>query len=58
MVMHRFNQVSPTSVGGMGEKFRRVLCDKDPSVMGASLHVLYDLAVVRSVVRLLAPCNV
>jgi len=25
------------------EKFKRLLCDRDPSVMGASLHMLYDV---------------
>jgi len=25
------------------EKFKKLLCDRDPSVMGASLHMLYDV---------------
>lgn len=44
MVLQRFNVMAPASVAHLGERFRRALCDKDPSVMGASLHALYDLA--------------
>ncbi|RYG51192.1 hypothetical protein EON66_11025, partial [archaeon] len=44
MVLQRFHQLQPESVSHMTDKFRRVLCDKDPSVMSASLHLFYDLA--------------
>ena len=44
MVLHRFHQIDPSSVASLGGKFRQALCDRDPSVMGASLHVLFDLA--------------
>ena len=44
MVLHRFHQLEPSSVAHLDDVFRRALCDKDPSVMGASLHVLFDLA--------------
>ena len=43
MLLHRFLQLSPESVAHVGEKFRRSLCDKDPSVMGASLHLFHAL---------------
>ena len=44
MVLHRFHTVQPSSVAGLSEKLRRVLCDKDPAVMGASLCILHDMA--------------
>jgi len=42
IVMHRFHQLSPDqiSASSLSEKLRRVLCDKDPSVMCASLCVI------------------
>ena len=43
MLLHRFLQLSPESVSHMGDKFRRALCDKDPSVMGASLHLFSEM---------------
>ncbi|CAN0334943.1 unnamed protein product [Ascophyllum nodosum] len=46
MVLHRLNQLDPDSVCHMGEHLRRMLCDKDPSVMGAALCLLHDLAKV------------
>lgn len=49
MVLHRFHQIQPASVADLGGKFRQALCDRDPSVMGASLHVLHDLARVSCV---------
>lgn len=36
----RFEQ----SVSHMGDHLRRLLCDKDPAVMGAALCLLHDLA--------------
>eukprot|EP00903_Cladosiphon_okamuranus_P015171 g14026.t1 len=44
MVLHRMNQLDPDSVSHMGDHLRRMLCDKDPSVMGAALCLLHDLA--------------
>merc|ERR1719499_292796 len=50
MVLHRFHQLDPNSVPELMEKAKRLLCDKDPSVMGASLnlmHMLVDHNLVR-----------
>lgn len=44
VVMRRFYEIDSSIVSGMGETIRKVLCDKDPSVMGASLH-LFDILV-------------
>ena len=43
MALQRFFQLDSSSVAGMSEVVRRSLCDKDPSVMGATLHILFDL---------------
>ncbi|GJP56805.1 hypothetical protein CLOM_g15852 [Closterium sp. NIES-68] len=43
MALQRFHQRSPSSVSHVTEKFRQALCDKDPSVMSASLCALHDL---------------
>ena len=43
MVLQRFNELSPKTISEVGDKAKRMLCDKDPSVMGASLHLLLDL---------------
>merc|ERR1740124_112194 len=39
MVLHRFFQLDPDCVPGIIDKGKKLLCDKDPSVMGASLHL-------------------
>ncbi|CAM9395079.1 unnamed protein product [Sphacelaria rigidula] len=44
MALHRMNQMDPDSVSHMGEHLRRMLCDRDPSVMGAALCLLHDMA--------------
>lgn len=46
IALHRFNQIAPDCVTSteLVEKLRRVLCDRDPSVMGASLNVIYCMA--------------
>ncbi|KAF0694415.1 Aste57867_14712 [Aphanomyces stellatus] len=46
MALHRFHQLNPDSVSGIGDSLRRTLCDRDPSVMGAALCLLHDVAVV------------
>ena len=45
MALHRFHQLNPDSVEGIGDKLRRTLCDTDPSVMGAALCILHDVTV-------------
>ena len=47
MALHRFHQVEPETISHLGDKVRRALCDKDPSVMGAALCVLHELIKVR-----------
>lgn len=42
MALHRFCQLQPSSMTELAEKLRRVLCDKDPAVMGASLYILHE----------------
>ena len=46
MALHQFHKIQPESIADVVEQLRRVLCDKDPSVMGASLNVLHDLIVL------------
>eukprot|EP01029_Cantina_marsupialis_P031871 TRINITY_DN9314_c0_g2_i1.p1 TRINITY_DN9314_c0_g2~~TRINITY_DN9314_c0_g2_i1.p1 ORF type:complete len:955 (-),score=390.20 TRINITY_DN9314_c0_g2_i1:252-2777(-) len=43
MVLHRFHRLDSKSVADMNDQFRRVLCDKDPAVMGASLHMFLEI---------------
>ncbi|XP_066270284.1 AP-4 complex subunit epsilon-1-like [Branchiostoma lanceolatum] len=43
MALHRFYLKAPNMVQHIHEKFRKVLCDRDPGVMGASLNIFYDL---------------
>jgi len=46
MALHRFYQIAPEAIGRIDliEKLRRVLCDRDPSVMSASLNVIECMA--------------
>ena len=37
-VMNRFMKLNPSLIGEYSTHFRRTLCDKDPSVMGATLN--------------------
>lgn len=46
MLLHRFLQLQPESVAHLHDKFRIALCDKDPAVMGASLHIFHELVKV------------
>ncbi len=43
MALHRFYQLAPDAITDQSQTFRRILCDKDPSVMGASLCMLESL---------------
>ncbi len=42
--LHRLYQLDKTCIDDHHDKLRRVICDKDPAVMGASLGFLLDLA--------------
>ena len=43
LCLQKFATFSPESTSHLGNSFRRMLCDRDPSVMFASLCVLRDL---------------
>merc|ERR1712159_399248 len=43
MSAHAFHQKCASSVTHLDTNLRKMLCDKDPGVMGASLHILYDM---------------
>ena len=44
MLLHHFFLIKNSSVTDYIPRFRTALCDKDPSVMAATLHVFFDLA--------------
>eukprot|EP00566_Odontella_aurita_P004746 CAMPEP_0113548622 /NCGR_PEP_ID=MMETSP0015_2-20120614/12991_1 /TAXON_ID=2838 /ORGANISM="Odontella" /LENGTH=787 /DNA_ID=CAMNT_0000449263 /DNA_START=125 /DNA_END=2484 /DNA_ORIENTATION=+ /assembly_acc=CAM_ASM_000160 len=48
VAMHRFHQLAPEMVTSseLVSKLRRVLCDRDPCVMGSSLNAIESLAAV------------
>ncbi len=48
IAMYRFHQLAPETVTRpeLVEKLRKVLCDRDPAVMGSCLNVIEPLAVV------------
>lgn len=43
MALHRLHLVQPGCLSSLTDKLRRALCDRDPAVMGASLHILHVL---------------
>eukprot|EP00940_MAST-03C_sp_MAST-3C-sp2_P001847 g1847.t1 len=43
MAMQRFRQLDVTSTRSLIKTFRVALCDKSPTVMAASLNIMYDL---------------
>ena len=47
IAMHRFHELAPDVVSDdeLFEKIRKVLCDRDPSVMGSCLNVIESMAV-------------
>ena len=45
MCLYKFYQVSPPSVPDCDERMRRLLCDYDPSVMGATLPYFKEMVV-------------
>jgi AP-4 complex subunit epsilon-1 len=46
IALHRFHQLAPevTTAEELHELLRKVLCDKDPSVMGSSLNVIQTMS--------------
>ena len=52
MVLHSFLLKAPAMVHHLEHVFKKALCDKQPSVMWASLHIYMHLAKV----KLLAFC--
>lgn len=44
VAVHKFFKIVPEAVLDQKDQIRKVLCDPDPSVMGASLHVLCEIA--------------
>jgi len=44
VAVHKFFKIVPEAVLDQKDQIRKVLCDPDPSVMGASLHVLCEVA--------------
>jgi len=44
VAVHRFYKLVPETVIEKRDMIRKILCDPDPSVMGASLHILFEIA--------------
>lgn len=43
MALHKVVKIAPNAVTEISDKINRALCDKDPSVMAASLNLFFDL---------------
>mmetsp|Transcript_62189 Transcript_62189/g.131388 ORF Transcript_62189/g.131388 Transcript_62189/m.131388 type:complete len:988 (+) Transcript_62189:93-3056(+) len=43
VAVNRFFKLEPNIVLDQKDQIRKVLCDPDPSVMGASLHILFEI---------------
>ncbi|GKY90613.1 hypothetical protein MPSEU_000034900 [Mayamaea pseudoterrestris] len=48
LTLHRFHQLAPDDVTEeeMQEHLRKMLCDKDPAVMGSSLNAIYAMSLM------------
>jgi len=43
MALHKVVKIAPSSITEINDKINRALCDKDPSVMAASLNLFHEL---------------
>lgn len=43
LALYKFYLMAPNQVQHIHNKFRKALCDKDPGVMSASLHIFLQL---------------
>lgn len=48
LALYKFYLIAPTQVQHIPNKFRKALCDKDPGVMTASLHIYFQMIQVIS----------
>lgn len=48
LALYKFYLIAPTQVQHIPNKFRKALCDKDPGVMTASLHIYLQMIQVLS----------
>ena len=55
MCLQRFYQRAPSTVSHLNDALRRLVCDKDPSVMGASLSVLHLMVQVQFYFSFISP---
>lgn len=53
LALYKFYLIAPTQVQHIHNKFRKALCDKDPGVMTASLHIYLQMIEVLSLSLLL-----
>lgn len=48
LALYKFYLIAPNQVQHIHDKFRKALCDKDPDVMAASLHIYGQMIKVGS----------
>lgn len=48
LALYKFYLIAPNQVQHIHNKFRKALCDKDPGVMTASLHIYLQMITVIS----------
>lgn len=53
LALYKFYLIAPNQVQHIHNKFRKALCDKDPGVMSASLHIFLQLIQVTFPLNLL-----